>query len=84
MGKEILIAMNKHISLIQESKEMLLQQGVEKLKIIGFANVNLDNIMTDDIYQLYFLSFLKNSSSPQNKNELLAIKELKALINKLF
>ncbi|GGG43859.1 hypothetical protein [Bizionia arctica] len=76
--------MEKHLNLIQKSKEELLVQGVEKLKIIGFANVNLDNILTDDIYQLYFLSFLKNRSNPQNDDEILAIKELKSLINKQF
>ena len=76
--------MDTHLNLIKKSKEALLEQGVEKLKIMGFPNVTLHNILTDDIYQLYFLSILKNSSNPQNKSELLAIKELKTLIKKLF
>ena len=83
MGKEILIAMNKHLNYLQKSKEALLEQGVEKLKIIGFANVTTHNILSDEIYQLYFLSFLKNIYNPKNDNEIIAINELKSLITQL-
>ena len=84
MGKEILIAMNKNINNLQKSKEALLEQGVEKLKIIGFTNVTIHNILTDEIYQLYLLSFLKNISNPKTYDEIIAIKELKSLIAKLL
>ncbi|MFD2915663.1 hypothetical protein [Psychroserpens luteus] len=83
MGKEILIVMNEHENHIQKSKKELLIQGVEKLKIIGFENVTILNILTDDIYQLYFLSFLKNRSNPINKDEIIAIKELKLFVTRL-
>jgi hypothetical protein len=76
--------MNKQLNQIQKSKESLLVQGVEKLKIIGFNNVTTQNILTDDIYQLYFLSFLKTRSNPNNVEEIIAIKELKLLITQLF
>lgn len=84
MGKEILIAMIKHSNHIQKSKEALLIQGVEKIKIIGFTNITLQNILTDEIYILYFLSFLKNISIPKNDDEVIAIKELKSFITKLL
>jgi len=84
LGKEILIAMNKNLNHLQKSKEALLVQGVEKLKIIGFANVTIHNILTDEIHQLYLLSFLKNRSNPKTYDEIIAIKELKSLIAKLL
>lgn len=84
MGKEILIVMNKNLNHIQKSKEALLVQGVEKLKIIGFANVTKHNILTDEVYQLYFLSFLQNISKYKNNDEIIVIKELKSLINQLL
>lgn|GEM_PF-1341126 len=80
MGKEILIAMTKDLNLIQKTKEALLIQGVEKLKIIGFTNVTIHNILTEEIYILYFSSYLKKISDPKNDNEIIAIKELKSLI----
>jgi len=83
LGKEILIVMEEHVNHIQNSKKELLIQGVEKLKIIGFENVTILNILTDDIYQLYFLSFLKNRSNSISKDEIIAIKELKLLVTKL-
>jgi len=80
LGKEILIAMTKDLNLIQKTKEALLIQGVEKLKIIGFTNVTIHNILTEEIYILYFSSYLKKISDPKNDNEIIAIKELKSLI----
>ncbi|RAJ15719.1 hypothetical protein [Arenibacter echinorum] len=82
MGKEILIAMNKNLNHIQKTKEALLIQGVEKLKIIGFDNVTIHNILTEEIYILYFSSYLKKISDPKNDNEIIAIKELKSFITK--
>lgn len=75
--------MNEQENHIQKSKKELLIQGVEKLKIIGFENVTILNILTDDIYQLYFLSFLKNRSNPISKDEIIAIKELKLFVTRL-
>ncbi len=84
MGKEILIAMNKKLNHNQKSKDSLIVQGVEKLKILGFSNATTHTILTDDIYQLYFLSFLNNISKPKNEEEIMAIKELKSFLIKLI
>ena len=84
MGKEILIAMNRKLNHNQKSKDSLLVQGVEKLKILGFTNATTNTILTDDIYQLYFLSFLNNISKPNNEEEIMAIKELKSFLIKLI
>jgi len=59
-------------------------QGVEKLKILGFSNATTHTILTDEIYQLYFLSFLDNISFPKIDDEIIAIKELKLVITKLL
>lgn len=76
--------MDKQLSNLEKSKEALLERGVEKLKIMGFTNVTIDNILIDEIYIFYFLSFLKNISNPKNDEEIIAIKELKLGITKLF
>ncbi len=76
--------MTKKSDFSKKQKESLLLHGVEKLKIIGFNNVTVQNILTDEIYQFYFLNFLKNICSPKNNDELIAIKELKAHIINLF
>ncbi|TYC17810.1 hypothetical protein ES677_00070 [Bizionia gelidisalsuginis] len=82
MGKEILMAMNKNLDVIKTQKESLVLRGVEKLKIIGFTNVTIPTILTDEIYLLYFLSFLNKISNSKNEDEIIAIKELKTLITK--
>ncbi|TYB77509.1 hypothetical protein ES676_04240 [Bizionia saleffrena] len=82
MGKEILMAMNKNLEVIKTQKESLVLRGVEKLKIIGFTNVTIPTILTDEIYLLYFLSFLNKISNSKNEDEIIAIKELKTLITK--
>lgn len=84
MDKEILIIMNTQLSNLEKSKEALLEQGVEKLKIMGFTKVTIDNILTDEIYHLLFLNFLNTISNPKNDVEIIAIKELKLLITKLL
>lgn len=76
--------MNKNSNSLLKNKEALLKQGVNKLKILGFNNVNVHNILIDEIYQLYFLSFLKNISYSKNEDEIIAIKELELLITTLF
>ncbi|TYB72336.1 MULTISPECIES: hypothetical protein [Bizionia] len=67
-----------------KSKEMLLEKGVKKLKIMGFTQVTKNTILTDEIYQLYFLSFLNNIPNPKNNHEISAIQELKLYIVKLL
>jgi len=84
LDKEILIIMNTQLSNLEKSKEALLEQGVEKLKIMGFTKVTIDNILTDEIYHLLFLNFLNTISNPKNDVEIIAIKELKLLITKLL
>jgi hypothetical protein len=39
-------------------KETLIKQGVSKLKKFGFVNVNKTNIVTDEVYTLYFSKIL--------------------------
>lgn len=39
-------------------KENLIKQGVSKLKKFGFVNVNKTNIVTDEVYSLYFSKIL--------------------------
>ncbi|MCK0156531.1 hypothetical protein MWU65_05030 [Cellulophaga sp. F20128] len=84
MEKEILTFMDKQLKRIQKSKELLLVQGVKKLQIIGFTNVTMHNILTDETYRIYFLSFLKNRSISKTDDEINAIKELKSFIAKLL
>lgn len=76
--------MTKKLKFLKKQKESLLLHGVEKLKIIGFTNVTRKNILTDEIYQFYFLNFLKNICSPNTNDEISAIKELKTHIINLF
>lgn len=40
-------------------KENLIKQGVAKLKKFGFVNVNKTNIVTDEVYTLYFSKILR-------------------------
>lgn len=42
----------------QYFKENLIKQGVAKLKKFGFVNVNKTNILTDEVYALYFSKIL--------------------------
>ncbi|MGM0407598.1 MAG: hypothetical protein ACQEWD_08255 [Bacteroidota bacterium] len=76
--------MSNKLDRIKKQKEFLILQGVEKLKIMGFNNVTVNNILTDEIYHLYFLSFLNNTFHSGNYDEIIAIKELKSLILELF
>ncbi|GHC53797.1 hypothetical protein [Ulvibacter litoralis] len=75
--------MNELCDSVSKQKEVLVAQGVEKLKILGFSKVTIHTILKDEMYQLYFLSFL-NSKSNCNNNEIIAINELKALILKVL
>jgi len=84
LDKEILINMNTQLSNLEKSKEALLEQGVEKLKIMGFTKVTIDNILTDEIYHLLFLNFLNTISNPKNNDDIIAKRELKSLITKLL
>lgn len=40
-------------------KEILIKQGVSKLKKFGFINVSKTNIVTDEVYTLYFSKILQ-------------------------
>lgn len=35
-------------------KHKLIKHGVKKLKVFGFSNVTEENLMTDEVYRLYF------------------------------
>lgn len=39
-------------------KEKLIKQAVKKLRLFGFVHVNTENILTDDVYKLYFIKIL--------------------------
>lgn len=58
------------------TKETLLIQGVAKLKKFGFVNVNKTNILSDEVYSLYFSKMLQeilghNLKTDEAINELL-------------
>ncbi len=36
----------------------LVDEGVKKLKLFGFENVNEENILTDEVYVFFFTRFL--------------------------
>lgn len=56
MGKDLL-KMQKETG--HNFKEILIKQGVSKLKKFGFVNVNKTNIVTDEVYTFYFSKILQ-------------------------
>ncbi len=56
-------------------KEAFIKLGVAKLKNFGFVNVNKSNILTDEVYALYFSKILHESLG-DNLEKDVAIKEL--------
>lgn len=59
----------------------LIQNAVNKLRNFGFANVNEENITTDEVYSFYFLKML-NEMSGENKETDSVINQLSELINR--
>lgn len=58
-------------------KHKLVRHGVKKLKVFGFSNVTEENIMTDEVYRLYFERILRSNLGnrpdlDEQINELLA------------
>ncbi len=70
--------MVENIDLVIRKKTYLVEQGIKKLKIIGFTNVTKDNILTDEIYQLYFLGFINSLPVYKKQDEIKAIDELRS------
>lgn len=62
-------------------KSKLVSQGVRKLKLLGFINVDEQNIVEDDVYRFYFIRIL-NSNLGENTEMDLAICELIAELKK--
>lgn len=54
----------------------LIRNGVKKLRLFGFTNVTEENIMTDEVYRLYFERILRsgfgNQATPDEIAELIA------------
>lgn len=63
------------------SKDKLLELGLEKLKNLGFVNVNKKNLFDDEVYK-YHLKIFMNSLKGQSDIMDMTIKELVATIDK--
>ncbi len=58
----------------------LIKQAVNRLKRLGFRNVNENNITTDEVYSFYFFKMLKEMlGESQEKDE--AIQQLLEMVN---
>jgi hypothetical protein len=68
--------MKDNISL-QKIKEALLLKGVLKLKIIGLTKVTSENILSNELYRLYFIRFLEDKTIFRTDLEIQAIIEFK-------
>ncbi|OUL60082.1 hypothetical protein [Flavobacterium sp. AJR] len=62
---------------MQKNKEALLLKGVLKLKIIGLRKVTTENILSNELYRLYFIRFLEDKTIFRNDSEIQTINELK-------
>jgi hypothetical protein len=62
---------------MQKNKEALLLKGVLKLKIIGLRKVTTENILSNELYRLYFIRFLDDKTIFRNESEIQTINELK-------
>ena len=61
-------------------RSKLIKQGVKKLKLFGFVNVNERNILIDEVYSLYFLEIL-NKMLDKNPETDMAINQLQRIMN---
>ncbi|MFH1319191.1 MAG: hypothetical protein ABII90_00870 [Bacteroidota bacterium] len=64
---------------ISASIEELISLVVVKLKRFGYVNVNRDNILSDEVYRLFFEKILKERLE-RNKEELV---DISTLLNKI-
>ncbi|WP_409415709.1 hypothetical protein [Flavobacterium sp. PS2] len=62
---------------MQKNKEALLLKGVLKLKIIGLRKVTTENILSNELYRLYFIRFLDDKTIFRNDSEIQTINEFK-------
>ncbi len=53
------LEINKLKYATDQIKDKLINQAVTRLRNFGFVHVNEDNIVTDEVYSLYFLKILK-------------------------
>jgi hypothetical protein len=44
-----------------EIREHLLLAGVENMKEFGYPKVTIENILTDEVYKIFFKSMLKEN-----------------------
>lgn len=58
-------------------RNKLLAAGVRNLKEFGYPHVNVDNILTDEIYKAFFVSMLRDNLGKG------ADKDIKALLAEL-
>ena len=42
-------------------EQKLIQAGINNLKEFGYPDVDMDNILTDEIYKAFFLTMLKDN-----------------------
>jgi hypothetical protein len=64
----------------EKIKEHLIRAGIKNLKEFGYPNVTEENILTDDVYKLFFKSMLEDNKGNGKQideviNELLLVIE---------
>lgn len=45
----------------QETKDLLILAGVKNLKTFGYPKVNIENILTDELYSAFFQNMLEDN-----------------------
>ena len=51
----------------EQIKQKLITNGVKNLIAFGYENANEDNILTDEVYSLFFVKMLKDNLGSDNK-----------------
>ncbi|MCE9538258.1 MAG: hypothetical protein K8R85_03450 [Bacteroidetes bacterium] len=65
-------------------KEILIKQGVSKLKKFGFINVSKTNIVTDEVYSLYFSKILQELLGINLETDAAINQLIKSMNNKIY
>jgi len=42
-------------------KDQIIKNGIKNLKVFGYPNVTVENIMTDEVYIMFFENQLKDN-----------------------
>lgn len=63
----------------KEIRDKIIQNGVNNLREFGYENVNSENILTDEVYKLFFKSMLEDNLGYSESSDLV----VKDLINEI-